>query len=48
MSKLACGCPGANVRTIERNHTDEITSTDNRTSDVLSTTYLTLRISLVA
>lgn len=34
MSKLACGCPGANVRTIERNHTDEITSTDNRPSEL--------------
>ena len=34
MSKLACGCPGANVRTIERKETEETTSTDSRPSEL--------------
>ena len=34
MSKLACGCPGANVRTIERKKTEETTSTDSRPSEL--------------
>ena len=34
MSKLACGCPGANVRTIEKKETAETTSTENRPSEL--------------
>ena len=34
MSKLACGCPGANVRTIEKKETEEITSTESRPSEL--------------
>ena len=34
MSALACGCPGANVRTIEKNETEETTYTDNRPSEL--------------
>ena len=34
MSKLACGCPGANVRTIEKKETEAITSTENRPSEL--------------
>lgn len=34
MSKLACGCPGANVRTIEKNTTGETTSTESRPSEL--------------
>ena len=34
MSTLACGCPGANVRTIERNETEEVTYTDSRPSEL--------------
>lgn len=34
MSKLACGCPGANVRTIERNQTENLTCTDSRPSEL--------------
>ncbi len=34
MSKLACGCPGANVRTIEKKETTEATSTESRPSEL--------------
>ena len=34
MSKLACGCPGANVRTIEKKATEETTSTESRPSEL--------------
>jgi len=34
MSTLACGCPGANVRTIERNETKETAYTDSRSSEL--------------
>ena len=34
MSKLACGCPGANVRTIEKKATDETDSTESRSSEL--------------
>jgi hypothetical protein len=34
MSKLACGCPGANVRTIEKKETEENTSTESRPSEL--------------
>ncbi|MCK4508127.1 MAG: iron-sulfur cluster-binding oxidoreductase [Desulfuromonadales bacterium] len=34
MSKLACGCPSANVRTIEKKATEEITSTESRPSEL--------------
>ena len=34
MSTLACGCPGANVRTIERKETEETTYTDSRPSEL--------------
>jgi hypothetical protein len=34
MSKPACGCPGANVRTIEKKETEEKTSTESRPSEL--------------
>ncbi|MDH3453876.1 MAG: iron-sulfur cluster-binding oxidoreductase [Desulfuromonadales bacterium] len=34
MSKLACGCPGANVRTIEKKATEEVTSSESRPSEL--------------
>jgi hypothetical protein len=34
MSKLACGCPGANVRTIEKKENPETTSTESRPSEL--------------
>jgi hypothetical protein len=34
MSALACGCPGANVRTIERTEKEETVYTDNRPSEL--------------
>jgi hypothetical protein len=34
MSKLACGCPGANVRTVEKKETEETSSTENRPSEL--------------
>ncbi len=34
MSKIACGCPSANVRTIEKKETDETTSTESRPSEL--------------
>jgi len=34
MSKLACGCPGANVRIIEKKDTEETASTDSRPSEL--------------
>jgi hypothetical protein len=34
MSKLACGCPGANVRTIEKKETIEAASTESRPSEL--------------
>ena len=34
MNILACGCPGANVRTIEREETEEVTYTDSRPSEL--------------
>jgi hypothetical protein len=34
MSKLACGCPGANVRTIEKPEAEEMTYTDSRPSEL--------------
>jgi hypothetical protein len=34
MSKLACGCPGSNVRTLEKNETDETSSTESRPSEL--------------
>jgi len=34
MSKLACGCPGANVRTIEKKETVESSSTESRPSEL--------------
>jgi len=34
MSKLACGCPGANVRTIEKKETEETVSTESRPSEL--------------
>ena len=34
MSKIACGCPGANVRTIEKKETAENTSTESRPSEL--------------
>jgi hypothetical protein len=34
MSKIACGCPSANVRTIEKKDTDETTSTESRPSEL--------------
>jgi len=34
MSNLACGCPGANVRTIDRPENKETICTDNRPSEL--------------
>jgi hypothetical protein len=34
MSKLACGCPGANVRTVEKKATDDTTATESRPSEL--------------
>ena len=34
MNKLACGCPGANVRTIEKPETEDMTYTDSRPSEL--------------
>ena len=34
MTPLACGCPGTNVRTIERIETEPTTDTDNRPSEL--------------
>ncbi len=34
MSKLACGCPGANVRTIEKEETEETITTESRPSEL--------------
>jgi hypothetical protein len=34
MSTLACGCPGANVRTIEKPETEETIYTDTRPSEL--------------
>jgi hypothetical protein len=34
MSKLACGCPGANVRTIEKKETEETITTGSRPSEL--------------
>ena len=34
MNKLACGCPGASVRTIEKKDSKEITSTESRPSEL--------------
>jgi len=34
MSKLACGCPGANVRTIERTEIEANTTTGSRPSEL--------------
>jgi len=34
MSSLACGCPGANVRTIERKATNQVTAADSRPSEL--------------
>ncbi len=34
MSALACGCPDANVRTIEKNETKETVYTDSRPSEL--------------
>jgi hypothetical protein len=34
MSKLACGCPGANVRTVEKKETEQTTSTESRPSEL--------------
>lgn len=34
MSKLACGCPGANVRTIEKKENTEATSTESHPSEL--------------
>jgi len=34
MSTLACGCPGANVRAIEKPETENVTYTDNRPSEL--------------
>ena len=34
MSTLACGCPGANVRTVERNENPETTQNGNRPSEL--------------
>jgi hypothetical protein len=34
MSMLACGCPGANVRMIEKNETTEPAATGNRPSEL--------------
>jgi hypothetical protein len=34
MSTLACGCPGANVRTIEKPETEEVTYTNSRPSEL--------------
>lgn len=34
MSTLACGCPGANVRTIEKTEAEEVTYTDSRPSEL--------------
>jgi len=34
MSTLACGCPGANVRTIERTETVDTINTDGRPSEL--------------
>lgn len=34
MSKLACGCPSANVRTIEKKPAEETTSTESRPSEL--------------
>jgi hypothetical protein len=34
MSSLACGCPGSNVRTIERPENEETVSTENRPSEL--------------
>lgn len=34
MSKLACGCPGANVRTIEKKDTETNTTTESRPSEL--------------
>ena len=34
MSTLTCGCPGANVRTIEKPQTENVTYTDRRPSEL--------------
>ena len=34
MNTLACGCPGANVRTIEKPETEVVTYTDSRPSEL--------------
>jgi hypothetical protein len=34
MNTLACGCPGANVRSIDRNETAETVNTENRPSEL--------------
>lgn len=34
MNTLACGCPGANVRTIEKTETEEVINTDSRPSEL--------------
>ena len=34
MSTLACGCPGANVRTIEKPETENVTYTNSRPSEL--------------
>lgn len=34
MSKLACGCPGANVRTIEKKESEVTTSSESRPSEL--------------
>ena len=34
MNILACGCPGANVRTMEQNDTEEVIYTDSRPSEL--------------
>ncbi|MBE0575306.1 MAG: iron-sulfur cluster-binding oxidoreductase [Desulfuromonadales bacterium] len=34
MNKLACGCPGANVRTLEKKDSEETTSTESRPSEL--------------
>ena len=34
MSTLACGCPGANVRSIEKPETEDVTYTDSRPSEL--------------
>ena len=34
MNTLACGCPGANVRTIQKPETEDVTYTDSRPSEL--------------